>query len=113
MAGIESDAVVVYVIWIPHWEGDVQAKARRAALRSPDARIREFVTPTLQIPKSFIDILAWGKTDIPHANGPTPWDVHLIYDRRATWNGTATRPTHWASPTVRDKDLGVRIQALL
>lgn len=115
---VSAEQLAVYVVWIPKWEGDVYKKARRAALIANDARVHEFVTPTLDIAEAMKPVLSWGQPVASeagrrHASGPTPWDVHMLYGPDAVWTDTLPAPVHWGSPTVTDKELPAHLAKLV
>jgi hypothetical protein len=78
----------VYAVWVPILRTDIRLAVSRATTRLPDDRVDHFWDARGKLPGTYSRIL--GLPDSRPA-----WDVYLLFDRNARWDGEPPAPTQW------------------
>lgn len=117
-ASFAVDDVRLYLLWEPVWEGEVEPRAKSAALElapTLDERWTQLWTPTLEIGMAFVKPLGWGTGEQTHAGGDVPWDFYAAYPPGVRWEEgqDPPRPSLWTSPIVRDEKLEEHLRELV
>ena len=92
----------VYIIWQPVLRSDNRKSARRRSLEFANEQFVHF----------------WDKTRLTgelwqHVLGrkSQPWDVYLLYEADAQWEGTPTKPNFWVLQLNQTTKKGFELKA--
>ena len=86
---IESDKLVVFVVWIPILKPDDRNSAQKSIKIISDKRAIRFWDATRNLGTSVAkDMTLPGKTKVA-------WDLYLVYDAAAEWKDKPPVPADW------------------
>lgn len=98
--------VDVFVVWIPAISGDDYEEAMLSTSRIPDLRARHYWDGSQALGEAFSPVLG--------LKARMAWDVYLLFDGDAHWDGTAPpEPRHWLhqrpgeDPSLQLSELGL------
>lgn len=87
LKSVTDDRVKAYIVWLPIFGGDFKGEARKLSNSFRDKRVSYFLDPTSETGKQWERVL---KTERFIA-----WDVYLLYDAGANWEGEPPQPAYW------------------
>lgn len=85
LAQIHEPELRVYSVWVPIMAGDSQGRAQRATSFLPDARVKHFWTPEIEVANLFREAIGL-------SGGEPVWDVYFLYGSDALWQNEAPKP---------------------
>lgn len=85
----ESANLRLFVVWIPMFPGDSEAKAKASMKLVPDKGARHYWDAEKKIGKAFSTALG-----LPQDRVPVAWDVYLVFDKETTWKKSPPVPKH-------------------
>ena len=95
----KSEDLALFVVWIPMFPGDSEAKAAEAMKLVLGRRARHYWDAEKSIGKDFSTSL-----ELPQDRVPVAWDVYLVFDKEAVWKKMPPLPTQWMHQVSKLKD---------
>ena len=94
---IDTDQLLIHVVWTPVLPGDDRKSVDKAQQIFPDKRVKQYWDGDQSLGKTYGKVV-----ELPRERS-LAWDVYFAFDRKSEWKEKVPKPDDWAHQLGRDE----------